>query len=321
MRALEALAETSLRSGELGEALTAARAAVTAAPFRESAHRLLMEAHEAAGNPAEALRAFDDLRRLLRDELGTSPGPDALAVHARLLHGGAPAHGTPEPVTRRWPAPLDAARSRHAFVGRAAEAAVLQRAWGEAAAGGRGFVVLAGEAGIGKTRLSAELGGHAHAGGALVLYGRLDEEAPAPYQPFVQMLRGWAGGASLAPLAGRLGPRAAELGALLPEFGAPVAGEDGTLRGNGVRRPAAAPVRRDRRAAGRDRGRRAAPRRARRPALGRPPDPPAARAPRARARRPSACCSSPRRARTRGTRRSPRCSPACAATACSSAWS
>ena len=49
------------------------------APFRESAHRLLMEAHEAAGNPAEALRAFEDLRRLLREELGTAPGPAAMA--------------------------------------------------------------------------------------------------------------------------------------------------------------------------------------------------------------------------------------------------
>ncbi len=100
MRALEALAEASLRSGELGEALdAAARAAVAAAPFRESAHLLLMEAHEAAGNPAEALRAFDDLRRLLRDELGTAPGPAALALHERLLHGGAP----PPSAGRRSP--------------------------------------------------------------------------------------------------------------------------------------------------------------------------------------------------------------------------
>ena len=236
VRALEALAEASLRSGELGEALAAARAAVAASPFRETAHRLLMEAHEAAGNPAEALRAFDDLRRLLRDELGTAPGAAVLALHDRLLHGRAPAddaapHAEPGPAARRWPAPLDAARGRHAFVGRAAEAAVLHRAWDGAPAGRRELVVLAGEAGIGKTRLAAELAGHAHGEGAVVLYGRFDDEAPAPYQPFVQMLRGWAGGASLAPLAAQLGPRAAELGALLPELGDPAAGDDGTLRG------------------------------------------------------------------------------------------
>ena len=75
VRALELLAEASLRGGELAEAADAARAALAAAPFRESAHMLLMEAHAAAGNPAEALRAFEDLRRLLREELGAAPGP------------------------------------------------------------------------------------------------------------------------------------------------------------------------------------------------------------------------------------------------------
>ena len=91
--------------------------------------------------------------------------------------------------------------------------------------------MLSGEAGIGKTRLAAELAGHAHADGAIVLFGRFEEDAPAPYKPVVQMLRGWAGGASLAPLAERLGPRAAELGILLPEFGAPAPVDPGSLRG------------------------------------------------------------------------------------------
>ena len=95
IRAFEVLADASMQTGELGEAVEAARSAVAAAPFRETAYRLLMEAHESAGNPAEALRTFDDLRRLLREELGTAPGAEAMAVHERLLHGGAPAR----PVT------------------------------------------------------------------------------------------------------------------------------------------------------------------------------------------------------------------------------
>ncbi len=235
VRALELLAEASLRGGELAEAADAARAALAAAPFRESAHMLLMEAHAAAGNPAEALRAFEDLRRLLREELGAVPGPSVMALHERLLHGRAhaqPAAPAPPPAiaARRWPAPLDAARGRHEFVGRAPEALVLQEAWVRVAEGARGLVVIAGEAGIGKTRLAAELAAHAHADGAVVLFGRFDEEAPAPYQPVVGMVRGWAGGASLAPLAERLGSRAAELSFVLPEFGPPPAGQDGSLR-------------------------------------------------------------------------------------------
>ena len=125
VRALEVLAEASLGAGELAEATAAARAAVAAARFRESAHVLLMEAHAAAGNPAEALRAFDDLRRLLRDELGTSPGPVAMALHERVLHGRAPAARrtgptalTPAIVPRRWPA-----RSRRSAAGTTSSAA------------------------------------------------------------------------------------------------------------------------------------------------------------------------------------------------------
>jgi DNA-binding SARP family transcriptional activator len=237
VRALELLAQASLAAGDLADATAAARAAVAAAPFRESAHVMLMEAHAAAGNPAEALRVFDDLRRLLREELGTAPGPVAMALHQRVLHGRAPApRRSPPPafgpaiVPRRWPAPLDAARGRHDFVGRAVEASTLRDAWRTAAAGARRLMVIAGDAGIGKTRLAAELAGDAHAGGATVLYGRFDAEAPAPYQPVVTMLRGWAGGASLAPLAERLGPRAAELGVVLPEFGPASGGGDGALR-------------------------------------------------------------------------------------------
>ena len=41
--------------------------------------------------------------------------------------------------------------------------------------------------------LFRSLAHHAHADGALVLYGRFDEDAPAPYKPVVELLRGWAG--------------------------------------------------------------------------------------------------------------------------------
>ena len=81
-------------------------------------------------------------------------------------------------------------------------------------------MLLAGDAGIGKTRLAAELARRAHDDGAVVLYGRFDEEALAPYQPVVEMLRGWSAGASLDALRERLGARAAELAILLPELGA-----------------------------------------------------------------------------------------------------
>ena len=236
LRALEALAEAGLRQGgrELGAAEQAARAAIAAAPFRESAHRLLMELHEAAGNPAEALRAFEELRSLLREELGTTPGPAAMEVFERVLRGeppparrSAPAPEAPAPGRAfeavRWPAPLAAAAGRHGIVGRTVELEFLAGCWREATEGQRSLVVLAGDAGIGKTRTAAELARRAYEDGAVVLYGRFDEETLTPYQPVVEMLRGWSGGAPLDALRERLGPRAGELGILLPEFGPPPA--------------------------------------------------------------------------------------------------
>ncbi len=241
LRALETLTEAGLRQGgrELGAAEQAARSAIAAAPFRESAHRLLMEVHEAAGNPAEALRAFEELRSLLREELGTTPGPAAMAVFERVLRGEPPpAHrvstasvaavspGHWEPSS--WPPPLASAVDRHALVGRGVEMAYLERCWREAADGQRALVLLAGDAGIGKTRSAAEVASHAHDDGAVVLYGRFDEETLTPYQPVVEMLRGWSAGAPLDSLRDRLGPRAAELAILLPEFGPPPADHQGT---------------------------------------------------------------------------------------------
>ena len=235
LRALETLAEAGLRQGgrELGAAEQAARAAIAAAPFRESSHRLLMEVHEAAGNPAEALRAFEELRSLLREELGTTPGPAAMSVFERVLRGEPPpVHRAAAPVAAvagpaweatSWPAPLAVAVDRHALVGRAVELAFLERCWVEASEGQRALVLLTGDAGIGKTRLAAELAAHAHDDGAVVIYGRFDEETLTPYQPVVEMLRGWSAGAPLDSLRERLGPRAAELGILLPEFGPPPA--------------------------------------------------------------------------------------------------
>jgi DNA-binding SARP family transcriptional activator/tetratricopeptide (TPR) repeat protein len=228
LRALEALGEAGLRLGgrDLDAGEHAARTAIGLAPFRESAYRLLMQIHEAAGNAAEALRSFDELRRLLRDELGTAPGPQLIALHERLLRGDAPPREAPAALAATpapLPAALAAATARTPFVGRADDLAELKRAWDAALCDDRRLVLLAGEPGIGKSRLAAELARAAHADGAVVLYGRFDETGPGAYQPVMEMLRGWSGGAALTGPAQRLGPRAADLAALLPELGVPSA--------------------------------------------------------------------------------------------------
>ena len=87
LRALECVGATGLGmgAGELDAAERSGRRLVDLAPFRESGHRLLMEALAARGNVAEALLAYERLRALLREELGVPPSRELQAVHARLL--------------------------------------------------------------------------------------------------------------------------------------------------------------------------------------------------------------------------------------------
>jgi DNA-binding SARP family transcriptional activator len=88
-RALACYAEACLGIGgtELPAAERAARRLVAHAPLAETGHGLLMRALAARGDAAAALAAYDQLRQLLREELGVSPCPATQALHARLLRG------------------------------------------------------------------------------------------------------------------------------------------------------------------------------------------------------------------------------------------
>jgi DNA-binding SARP family transcriptional activator len=92
LTALERLAAAGVVLGgaELAAAERAAREVTLAAPLRESGYRLLMEALAARGEVAEALRAYEQLRVCLRDELGIVPGAAVRAVHEQLLTEGGP---------------------------------------------------------------------------------------------------------------------------------------------------------------------------------------------------------------------------------------
>jgi len=102
-----------------------------------------------------------------------------------------------------------------AFVGRAREMASLRDAWSLASRGARQLVVIAGEAGIGKSRVVAETAIMlSEREGAVVLHGGCVSAMGALYQPFVQPV------ASLAAAieSGQLSARDGDLGADVPEL-------------------------------------------------------------------------------------------------------
>src|SRR5262249_26113618 len=90
VRALECLRDAALAGGEFGSAVRYAGEITELEPFRETSYRALMQAHVAAGNPAEALRVYERCRRFLADELGTYPSPESEAVYREILRSSPP---------------------------------------------------------------------------------------------------------------------------------------------------------------------------------------------------------------------------------------
>jgi predicted ATPase len=115
------------------------------------------------------------------------------------------------------PEGLGGGRLATPFVGRAAELAALATDLDAAVAGHGAVVLLAGEHGIGKTRLAEELAALADARGVLGLWGRCWEGEGAPaFWPWVQVVRGYVRAADPAELRSDLGAGAAEIARLAP---------------------------------------------------------------------------------------------------------
>ena len=106
------------------------------------------------------------------------------------------------------------------FVGREAELIQLNEGWRLARAGRYQLLLVAGEAGIGKTRLALEFARARRAEGATILIGCSDEELLVPYQPFVECLSWYVRSCDESDLQAHLAAAGggAELGLLIPEL-------------------------------------------------------------------------------------------------------
>jgi len=126
-----------------------------------------------SGRQAEALDVYHDARRTLIDELGIEPGAELRGLEQSIL--------VQDPaLDRRAPAPVQPPRGGGVFVGRERELAELLGALEDALTGSGRLVLVAGEPGIGKSRLADELIAHADGRGARVVVGRCWEAGGAP---------------------------------------------------------------------------------------------------------------------------------------------
>jgi DNA-binding SARP family transcriptional activator len=121
------------------------------------------------------------------------------------------------------------------FVGRGPELERLLSSWQTMLTDGTHAVLIAGEPGVGKTRLAGEWSRHAYEQGAVVLYGRCDEDLGVPYQPFAEALRSLAPCLGVNRLRGLRGleallPLVPGLADALPELAAPTRADPETER-------------------------------------------------------------------------------------------
>jgi AAA ATPase domain len=191
-------------------------------PEDRIAVRIALDLLEPAPSGELVLRAVSLTRRICGRArpgqiLATAPLSAAVAG-AGEYRFRAPADGD-APVELVWeqtaqlPFPLPSALSngeRGVFVGREPDLAHLRGEYTQATRAGPRLTLIYGEPGIGKTRLATEFALRARADGAIVLYGRCDEEPWLPQQPFVEALRHYVETMPLPQLMGQMRPVSGE---------------------------------------------------------------------------------------------------------------
>ncbi len=164
-------------------ALQTALRLVRADPLREEAHRELMRLYYLLGREADALRTYDQCAKLLDEELGVEPDSATVSLYEEIRslqqrRAWEQAHlDTLAPASADDTSP--AALPEPPLVGRPEQRAELIDAVELAIAGAGGMLLLAGEAGLGKSRMLREVAAGAEWRGAHVSWGRAREDAQA----------------------------------------------------------------------------------------------------------------------------------------------
>ncbi|TDC50117.1 tetratricopeptide repeat protein [Jiangella ureilytica] len=217
-RARAVAAEAGLRTGDVAAALAAAEAAAEAEPLDERPARALMRAYDAAGEPARALAVFERLRAGLAAELGIDPAPSTRELHVAILRQQvAPASAASAAAS----VPAASVPAAGRLAGRESELTRLTRRWERTVAGDGALVLLAGEAGIGKTALADEAARIALRTGGRTLEARCyDVERSLFLQPVAEALGRLVTRLPVPALRQAAADRAGALAALVPEVAA-----------------------------------------------------------------------------------------------------
>jgi DNA-binding SARP family transcriptional activator/tetratricopeptide (TPR) repeat protein len=215
------LSEELLSRGRCAEAVAGLERQVADHPYRDRSRGLLMRSLAGSGRQAEALRAFQDYRTFLAEEVGTEPSAELVEIERRIATGwnGLERDGD----SRRsvaFEVPLDGVLAREAmFVARDRELEVLEVERRRSVEHGLRAVIVSGEPGIGKTSLLAQFARRLtdqHL--APVAYGRC-EEVTVPLQPFRTIIGTYVACAPLEVLQEHVAACGGELLRIAPQLG------------------------------------------------------------------------------------------------------
>ena len=157
--------ETRVRTGNLAGAVDAARRRMQLQPLEEIGYRTLMRLQGDLGDRAGALSTYHHCASVLERELGVVPDPSTRQALQDLMARVDPA-GAKLPAAS--PAVGRSGLAAAELVGRSAELGLLQDLWRNAAAGRPSLALVRGGAGVGKTRLVAEVAEFARLQGTVV---------------------------------------------------------------------------------------------------------------------------------------------------------
>ncbi|HMD79745.1 MAG TPA: BTAD domain-containing putative transcriptional regulator, partial [Anaerolineales bacterium] len=150
--ALATLSEDYCALGQAEKAIPHARRLITLDPLNESAHRQLMEVYLQAGQHSAALKQYQTCEQILRKELNLDPQPETRALYKKIRKG--------ETNLVRIEEKAEAIEPQHnlplqlsSFIGREKETEEVANLLAR-----NRLVTLAGVGGIGKTRLSLQVG-------------------------------------------------------------------------------------------------------------------------------------------------------------------
>ncbi len=231
--ALEALAKLlhhQRTTGATGAALQTALRLLALDPLQEPVHRAVMRLYVQMGRRASALRQYQICIGVLLRELSVEPETTTKQLYQEILRQR-PSHAavsveslsTAPAVPAEAPGPPDETLPRELpLVGREAEIRRLREALHRAWEGHGQVVAVIGEAGVGKSRLLAEVAAEAVARGGRVLVGRCYEaEQILPFASWVDAFRAGQVDREREVLEGLNPAWRTELARLLPELGVP----------------------------------------------------------------------------------------------------